>query len=101
MIASHNKGKIAEFEQMLKPFGVKVYSALELNLPDVEETGKTFVEYLNGIRTSHAKNLLLTTNISVTDIAYECGFGSIRTLNREFLKKYGCSLTEYKKNYGF
>ncbi|MBE6454111.1 MAG: RdgB/HAM1 family non-canonical purine NTP pyrophosphatase [Alphaproteobacteria bacterium] len=44
VIASHNKGKIAEFEQMLKPFGVKVYSALELNLPDVEETGKTFTE---------------------------------------------------------
>ncbi len=44
VIASHNKGKIAEFEQMLKPFGVKVYSALDLSLPDVEETGKTFVE---------------------------------------------------------
>ena len=44
VIASHNSGKIAEFEQILKPFGVKVYSALELGLPDVEETGVTFAE---------------------------------------------------------
>lgn len=44
VIASHNQGKIKEFTEMLSPFGVKVYSALELNLPDVEETGSTFKE---------------------------------------------------------
>lgn len=44
VIASHNKGKIKEIDKLLKPFGVKVYSADELNLPDVEETGKTFAE---------------------------------------------------------
>ena len=44
VIASHNQGKIAEFKQMLAPFGVKVYAADELNLPDVEETGTTFAE---------------------------------------------------------
>lgn len=44
VIASHNKGKIAEFEKMLAPLGVKIYSADDLNLPDVEETGTTFAE---------------------------------------------------------
>ena len=44
IIASHNQGKIKEFRDMLSPFGVKVYSALELSLPDVEETGTTFKE---------------------------------------------------------
>ena len=44
VIASHNKGKIAEFEHMLEPYGVRVYSALELGLVDVEETGTTFEE---------------------------------------------------------
>lgn len=44
VIASHNKGKIAEFEKMLAPLGVKIYSANDLNLPDVEETGITFAE---------------------------------------------------------
>ena len=44
VIASHNKGKIEEIRNMLQPFGVKIYSADELNLPDVEETGVTFTE---------------------------------------------------------
>lgn len=44
VIASHNKGKIAEFENLLAPYGVKIYSAKDLDLPDVEETGKTFAE---------------------------------------------------------
>ncbi len=44
IIASHNHGKINEFKQMLEPLGVVVYSADDLNLPDVEESGTTFVE---------------------------------------------------------
>ena len=44
VIASHNQGKIKEFEQLLRPFGVQVYSADSLKLPDVEETGTTFKE---------------------------------------------------------
>ena len=44
VIASHNQGKIKEFKQLLSPFGVKVYAATDLNLPDVEETGTTFAE---------------------------------------------------------
>lgn len=44
VIASHNKGKIEEFKNMLSPYGVTVCSANDLNLPDVEETGTTFEE---------------------------------------------------------
>lgn len=44
VIASHNQGKIDEIKNMLAPYGVKVFSARELDLPDVEETGATFEE---------------------------------------------------------
>src|SRR5574344_1757761 len=44
VIASHNQGKIAEIRQMLLPYNVKVIAAAELGLPDVEETGQTFME---------------------------------------------------------
>lgn len=44
VIASNNKGKIAEIKTMLEPLGVEVFSAGELGLPDVEETGETFEE---------------------------------------------------------
>ncbi len=44
ILATHNQGKIAEMREMLKPHGIAVSSAAELNLPDVEETGTTFEE---------------------------------------------------------
>lgn len=44
VVASHNQGKINEIKAMLEPFGVEVFSAGELDLPDVEETGTTFEE---------------------------------------------------------
>ena len=44
VIASHNQGKIKEIREMLSPYGVEVFSADDLNLPDVEETGTTFAE---------------------------------------------------------
>jgi XTP/dITP diphosphohydrolase len=44
VIASHNSGKVREIEALLAPFDVAVSSASELNLPEPEETGETFVE---------------------------------------------------------
>lgn len=44
VFASHNAGKITEIKQILSPLGIKVWSALDMDLPDVEETGTTFAE---------------------------------------------------------
>ncbi len=44
VIATHNSGKLQEFRDLLRPFGVEVLSAGELDLPEPEETGSTFVE---------------------------------------------------------
>ena len=44
VFASHNEGKIREIKKLLAPYGIKVKSALDMNLPDVEETGETFEE---------------------------------------------------------
>jgi XTP/dITP diphosphohydrolase len=44
VFASHNRGKIAEVKELLEPLGIRVLSADDLELPDVEETGKTFEE---------------------------------------------------------
>ena len=44
VIATHNAGKLQEFRDLLRPFGVAVLSAGELGLPEPEETGSTFVE---------------------------------------------------------
>ncbi len=42
VVASHNKGKIAEIQFLVAPFGVETVSAGALNLPEPEETETTF-----------------------------------------------------------
>src|SRR5690554_5131306 len=44
VLATHNGGKLVEFQDMLKDFGLDITSAGELGLPEPEETGTTFVE---------------------------------------------------------
>ncbi|NNK79787.1 MAG: RdgB/HAM1 family non-canonical purine NTP pyrophosphatase [Litoreibacter sp.] len=43
LVATHNKGKLEEIAHLLEPFGIKVTSAAEHNLPEPEETETTFV----------------------------------------------------------
>ncbi|WP_259277231.1 RdgB/HAM1 family non-canonical purine NTP pyrophosphatase [Pedomonas mirosovicensis] len=43
VIASHNAGKVREIRALLAPFGIEPISAGELNLPEPEETGTTFI----------------------------------------------------------
>ena len=44
VLATHNKGKIAEIGTLLKPFSVEVIAATDFGLPEPEETGTTFAE---------------------------------------------------------
>ena len=43
VIATHNKGKLAEFQALLKPLGITCVSAGELGLPEPAETETTFL----------------------------------------------------------
>lgn len=42
VVASHNKGKIREINELIAPFGLSAQSAAELSLDEPEETGTTF-----------------------------------------------------------
>jgi len=44
VLASANAGKITELQQMLGGLGVKIIPQTDLDIPDIEETGLTFVE---------------------------------------------------------
>lgn len=44
VVASHNKGKIAEIAELIEPFGFAAKSAAELNFAEPDETGTTFEE---------------------------------------------------------
>ncbi len=42
VVATHNKGKLAEIRDLVAPYGLDAVSAGELHLPEPEETGETF-----------------------------------------------------------
>jgi XTP/dITP diphosphohydrolase len=44
LIASHNKGKVAEIAALLAPLGCAITSAADHHLPEPDETGVTFHE---------------------------------------------------------
>ena len=44
VIASHNPGKVREIAELLGPYGIEPISAADLDLPEPEEIGVTFVD---------------------------------------------------------
>lgn len=56
----------------------------------------SFSDYLSICRTDHASNLLITTDKSIIDIAFDCGFQSLRTFNEVFKKFRGVCPSQYR-----
>jgi len=44
VIATHNSGKLREIRALMEPFGIECLGAAELDLPEPEETGTSFVD---------------------------------------------------------
>ena len=59
--------------------------------------GKTFKEYLVSVRLAKAKSILLSTTISVTDVAMACGYSSLSYFISEYKKEFGKTPKEERK----
>ena len=62
-----------------------------------KELGTTYCDYLNMLKISYAKELLISTSLKVADICYECGFTSHSNFLRLFKEKLGLSPMQYRK----
>ena len=60
-------------------------------------TGITFNDYLNNLRVKHACKLLLSSNLSIREIAYDSGFNSLEYFYSTFKKFYGITPAKYRK----
>ena len=60
-------------------------------------TGFTFNEYLNRCRTGSAAKLLLETEKSISEIAYECGFSNVAAFITFFKRQYQTTPERYRK----
>lgn len=65
-----------------------------------EVTGFGYKEYLISVRLKEACNLLLNTDKSITQIAFECGFNDSNYFGDAFRKAKGVSPHKYRKNKG-
>lgn len=61
-----------------------------------KRTGTGFSTHLQYQRCAYGARLLLTRKDSITQIAFDCGFGSVRSFNRAFLSIYGKTPSQYR-----
>lgn len=78
-----------------------IASATHLNVASIcrtfkQRTGKTIFQVLAGIRIEYACKLLATTSFTVSQIAYESGFGNQAHFNKQFLQITGQTPSDYR-----
>ena len=61
------------------------------------EVKMNFRSFINMCRTENAREMLETTDKTIGEIAFECGFREIRTFNRAFREYSGCTPNEFRK----
>lgn len=59
--------------------------------------GTNFRTYINTLRADHACALLRDTDLTITEIAYECGFENPRTFNRAFGECYSTTPSAFRQ----
>ena len=58
-----------------------------------------FKDFLNTYRLEHARELLLHTDMNITEISHNSGFQTMRTFNRVFLQQTGMTPTEFRNSH--
>lgn len=59
-------------------------------------TGCTFIQYQNGLRLNEACELLMCTELSVTEVCYRVGFNNHSNFNRQFLAHKGMPPSRFR-----
>ena len=57
----------------------------------------SFMQYVSHLRMTRAKDLLLTTELSITEVALSCGYPSVNLFIRSFKEMHGATPLQYRK----
>ncbi len=60
--------------------------------------GRSVHDEITRVRIERAKSLLLTTNMSMLDVAFSAGYASAAVFNRAFSRRTGLTPTEYRRS---
>ncbi|MCI6730506.1 MAG: helix-turn-helix domain-containing protein [Clostridiales bacterium] len=63
------------------------------------EIGVGFLAYLTNIRMERAKHLLLSTSLSVAEVAEQSGYGDYRIFTKVFKKSEGITPSQYRRDF--
>ena len=63
------------------------------------ETGMTIFDYLNKIKVDYACSLLLNKDLSIAEIALDCGFNNLSHFNKQFKKIMDITPSLYRKQF--
>jgi XTP/dITP diphosphohydrolase len=101
VVASHNKGKLREINELLQPYGFEVVSAGDLGLPEPEETGTTFEANaeIKAVASATAANLPALADDSgfcVAELNGDPGIYSARWAGPD--KDFAMAMRTWKKN---
>ena len=102
VVASHNEGKVKEIRALLEPFGVETVSAAELDLPEPEETEKTFkgnaeLKALAAARAADMPALSDDSGLAVDILDGEPGIYSARWAETGEGRDFGVAMTRVEK----
>ena len=92
-IEEHYKDKIT-LEILAEHANISVY---HLSHIFKQSTGQTPIEYLNQYRLIMSADMLKSSDYSIMQIAFECGYNNVSYFNRAFKAKYGITPKEYRK----
>ncbi|WP_435357172.1 helix-turn-helix domain-containing protein [Emticicia sp. SJ17W-69] len=62
-------------------------------------TRKTYVDYLNEIRVSHARKLLIDSELGISQVGLECGFQNLSHFHRIFKNQVGLTPLVYRRSF--
>jgi AraC family transcriptional activator FtrA len=63
------------------------------------ETGRGALHWVSAQRVERARSLLETTDLSVTEIAFATGFGSLGSFRRQFARLSGATPRQYRQTF--
>lgn len=64
-----------------------------------KEIGVNFLAYLTSIRMEKAKKLLISTSLSIGEIAMQCGYGDYRVFTKTFKKMIGNTPSQFRREF--
>lgn len=95
------------YQYVLSHFGEELTTQQAASLSCMQEaafcryfkrrTRKTFSQFVNTVRITHATHLLSKTDRNISDICFSCGFNSVSYFNRQFKAIVGLTPADYRK----